>query len=319
MSKPQAREMLSLPSAPRIPAAQLDKLRQVSEDFARSLGPLIEANLHCDCPVEFSGAREAPFRSLHPDLEGGGYVAALTVSPKESNGVLLVSQALAYPLLEALMGGKPASAADLNRRFTRVEEVLLEGLFSLALHELGRCWRDPAHVEFKLQPTQPGAGRRDLFLGSEVMLVLMFTLSLAGSLQETISIAVPASLIQCRANESSEAAEAGGCSVEQSHGRIEALVLPAQVELDIRLEGPSLQMKALDALETGQLLVLDLSLEQSVAGYVNGVRKFNGQVVSDGKQRLYLIDAFVTTAGISAPAAPNRPGAEAAIEQLSAR
>src|SRR6185503_4775139 len=98
--------------------------------------------------------REAPFQSLYPDLEGDGYVAALTVSPREANGVLLVSQALAYPLLEALMGGKPASTVDLNRRFTRVEEVLLEGLFSLALHELGRCWRDPDDVEFKLQPTQ---------------------------------------------------------------------------------------------------------------------------------------------------------------------
>ncbi len=71
--------------------------------------------------------------------------------------------------------------------------------------------------------------------------------------------------------------------------RVLRLVKPSHLLIDARLQGPTLKVQDLLALEEGDVLAFDFSTEKSLNLLVNGRLKFQGQVAAQGKKKAFLI------------------------------
>ena len=70
------------------------------------------------------------------------------------------------------------------------------------------------------------------------------------------------------------------------------LIQPATLEFEARLDGPKVGLRDLLNIKEGQIVLLDQGPDGRVDGLLNKSCYFRGQVVSDGKKRLLLIDSF---------------------------
>jgi flagellar motor switch protein FliM len=64
----------------------------------------------------------------------------------------------------------------------------------------------------------------------------------------------------------------------------------ATVELEVRLQGPTLPFEELMELKAGQVLTFDYSLETPLEAWVNGAVPVPGYVVSAGRKRAFQIE-----------------------------
>jgi flagellar motor switch protein FliM len=79
-------------------------------------------------------------------------------------------------------------------------------------------------------------------------------------------------------------------SSADEQGRLLRLLKPASLQLDVRLQGPSLAARDLTQLEVGDVLQLDYDLARPVDLLVNGVLKYRGHVVAAGRRRAFVVE-----------------------------
>jgi flagellar motor switch protein FliM len=102
-------------------------------------------------------------------------------------------------------------------------------------------------------------------------------------------------------------------SAEQS--RVLRLVRDASLTLESRLDGPTVTVEDLLAMEEGHVLMLDYPVNRPVELLVNGAPKFLGQVVSSGRKRGCMIEeirrspAHPTSKEEDKPVSPSPEGA----------
>jgi flagellar motor switch protein FliM len=64
----------------------------------------------------------------------------------------------------------------------------------------------------------------------------------------------------------------------------------AQVELEVRLQGPTLAVNEILDLQAGQVITFDYSLQKSLHGLVNGDVAIMGHIVSAGRKRAFQVE-----------------------------
>jgi len=67
------------------------------------------------------------------------------------------------------------------------------------------------------------------------------------------------------------------------------LIMPARVDIDVRLPQQQIQTKDLLALQSGDILTLDMPINSPVDFILNGKTYFRGSVVRAGKKRAFRI------------------------------
>lgn len=78
-------------------------------------------------------------------------------------------------------------------------------------------------------------------------------------------------------------------SSEAEHQRMLKLVKPSTVMVDARMNGPTVILEDLLAVEEGDVLSFDFSTRNDIDLILNGKHKFNGKIVQSGNKRAFQI------------------------------
>ncbi len=76
-----------------------------------------------------------------------------------------------------------------------------------------------------------------------------------------------------------------------------ALLEDAQVELEVRLQGPTLAVTELLALQAGHVITFDYSLHKSLHGLLNGDLAVMGHIVTAGRKRAFQVEQLTRRTG----------------------
>jgi len=91
-------------------------------------------------------------------------------------------------------------------------------------------------------------------------------------------------------------------ATEEERGRVLRLIRPAIINLDARLQGPTLGVEALLDLKEGDILAFDYPLDRPLDVMVNGKLKYQGEIVSTGRKRGFQIQQLVVDETLKAAA-----------------
>src|SRR3954452_17782263 len=149
-NKPQARAY-DFRRSDRIPKEQIRALRAVHDTFARSLGSTLSAYLRTYVTVNLISVEQLTFADFVATLNSPTCIATIGMNPFEGVGVLELNPALAFPLIECLLGGGKVKPLVVNREMTAIEQRILGGLLTLILQTLSLSWQSVATVDFSLE------------------------------------------------------------------------------------------------------------------------------------------------------------------------
>lgn len=280
----------------RIAKDQLRSIHLLHENFARSLASSLSAYLRAYVMVSLVSVEQLSFLEFSQCLPSPSCIIAMGMRPYDGNGVLEINPTLIFPVLEMLLGGsgKSSSTSRLSRELTEIEQSIVEVVFRIILHDLRESWRQVTNVSFSIESHETEPSLLQFMAPNEAVVAISLEIRV-GEIAGMMNIGIPSIIIkmlrqkfdQGWSNRRSEVTEA-------DQRRMLQLIKPGLIQIDARLQGPTLKVEDLLAIEEGDVLMFDYSTEKPLNLLVNSRLKFHGQVVAQGKKKSFLIRSLNT-------------------------
>jgi flagellar motor switch protein FliM len=274
----------------RIPKSQVRAIHLLHDNFVRSLVSSLSAYLRSYLTVNLVSVEQLSYAEFLEGLPSPTCMVSLGLRPYDGNGVLELNPSLVFPILEMLLGGTGKSSGSIQREITEIEQKLLDGLFRIILNDLAEAWKDVTAIDFSIESMETEPQLLHLLAPNEAVVTIAVEIRF-GEVVGMMNIAMPSIVIKMMRQKFDQQ-----WSVRKTHAseeeqqRVLRLLRGAELELEARLEGSSLTVRDLVSLTEGHLLTFDFQAEAPVALYVNGEHKYDGQVVTTGKKRAFLLE-----------------------------
>lgn len=265
-------------------------VRLANETLARELTISLSAFLRTSVTATHTGGAEISFGEFPAD-DSRACFGLTIVRPKDRKLVLVVEHSILLPLVGTALGAKPGSFATVERKPTEIELQVVSLLYRLILADAYRNWATlmDAPLETVTLEFEPAPAR--ILPPTEPVFAAHFELKV-GDVAGQLTLLAPPDLFTAVVEEK----QAVPVEKPETTVTVEAtleLLLGSEVLLQVWLDGSQMRLGDLLRLNEGQVLRLDHSVERSVVCTINGISKYNGQVVSTGHRRAFQLDDLI--------------------------
>jgi flagellar motor switch protein FliM len=274
----------------RIAKDQLRSIHLLHETFARSMASSLSAYLRAYVVVNLVSVEQLSYMEFSQCLPSPSCLVSLGMKPYEGNAVLEINPALVFPILEMLLGGNAKSTLRINREITEIEQSILDGLYRIVLHDLCTAWQAVTQLEFSIAAHETEPQLLQILAPNEAVVAISMEVRI-GDNSGMMNIGIPSIVVKMlRHKFDQQWSVRRSESTEGEQARILRLIKPASVQLDGRLNGPTLSVEDLMDLSEGDVLTFDYPIDNPVDLVINGKLKFHGHVVNTGRKRAMQIE-----------------------------
>src|SRR5579875_738417 len=269
----------------RIPVDQLRAVQSIHENFARVLGSSLSAYLRTFVSIDIARIEQLSFAEFSRTAARPSTTLALRMRPQEAIALLQLSHPALFPMLEILLGGTGRSPANIDREITEIERSIFQPVLRILLQELRTAWRPVSPIEFTAEDEL--AARQ--ILSSTAPNFELLVISLQVSIGETaglLNLGMPSRAMRALLQTSPVTTPEPPA---QDSLKMLRLLDRAQLNADIRLNGPGMLFRDLLNIEPGDVLMFDHPLAKEVELELNGTSKFKGHVVAAGNKRAFQV------------------------------
>jgi flagellar motor switch protein FliM len=168
---------------------QLRAINQLHENFARNLTVAIGGYLRIAFDCRLASAEQLTYREFLQRVPEQTYLASCDLLPVGATALFQLDFAIAFPIIEVLLGGEGASGG-ITRDITEIEGQVLEGLVRIICRELQASWH-ALSLEFKFGARQHLVDTPRLMSPEEKNLCLNFEIKMSET-RGALNLAVPA-------------------------------------------------------------------------------------------------------------------------------
>lgn len=272
-------------------SAAADQLRLANEALARDLSLNLSAFLRAPVNVSYTCASKTPYSDFLNNDDRSCFAAVLT-RPQEHRLVLRADYDLLFPLIGIALGAKAGAFLSPSRKPTEIELQVATLLFRLILAEAFRAWAPLIHTHLEALTLEVEPTPSRILSAGDLVCTAEYELATAECTGKVI-LAAPAELFADSVGAQRKVPQAGSESTE-SPGRVLSLMMSAQVNVEIWLDSSEIRLGDLLQLQPGQIVKLDHTSEKRVTCTLNGKRSFEGQIVSTGTRRAFLIEDTIS-------------------------
>lgn len=270
-------------------------LQSIHEAFARSVSNALSTFLQSEIQVKLAGTHLTTAGEFQKTVPNPSCLILLRLHPGSESMMLYLESATALALLDLLLGGTGTPVAA-PRELTEIEWSLLEEISRTILRSLGESWQIIKSVEFVVESM---GSDPDLMACPEPTrsdLRVSFEMEIAGQFGQ-FEIAVPNSFFALSAAAPLPQEIAKDLASKADMERNARLLEDAEVELEVRLEGPRLSFRDFLALQQGQVVKLDHALHAPVRAVVNGDPSLTGHILRAGRKRAFQVEDTFSVQG----------------------
>jgi flagellar motor switch protein FliM len=259
----------------RIPPGPLRFIHAMHETFARALQSALSGILLRPVETRLVGVHQLPLGEFVSSQPHPAVLILLSAAPLEGNFLLAINPAIAYPLLERLLGAGRVAAPQRDRALSPLEWNVTDALTARVLDLLAEAWAPLAPARFTVlrRESDPQSLKFDSANEPSVAVTLEIVL---GDQRGALEIVFPAVAAEPYFPKMAASAPFSG-KKDAGEGREEAIsrrLAPAEVEVGAHFPVESIRLKDLETLRPGDVLVSNHPHSGPVFMTVEGRRKF---------------------------------------------
>lgn len=266
--------------AGQINKEQVRAISMLHEGFARNLTHSLGAYLRVIFETNLVSVEQLTYREFLARIPDCAYCASFQLSPMNATAALELDLALAFPIIDLLLGGQ-GTAEKQMRQITDIEEQILEGVVKLLCHELEFAWQ-PLGLTFQFEERQQPAQMQRLLPPSEKTLSLSFEIRMQNS-QGMLNLAFPAvvsnALLRKLSRDWGYHKRRGP---EEASRRIQSRALEFPFELELGVPHLSVPLNTLLQLEPGTVVPFRRAVQTAATVQVGGRELFTAMAVRSG-------------------------------------
>jgi flagellar motor switch protein FliM len=279
-------------SAGQISTDQLRAISLLNDLFARNLTHNLAAWLRTRFQVNLVSAEQIPFSEFLLRVPEISYVASVRMEPLGALAVLQLDLALAPPIIDLLLGGEGRDGA--LRELTDIEESILASVVEIICRELTAAWQ-PVGLNFNFERRQMQTQVARIMSVTEKTLCLSFEIRMPHS-SGLLNLAFPAvvanTILRRLSSDWARRRRHGG----ETRARMEAAARRIRFGASLQLPAVRMAASAIENLELGSVLRLDLAANTLSEWKVGGQTLSLAQAIRQGTHRAARIDRPVIEA-----------------------
>jgi flagellar motor switch protein FliM len=278
----------------RIAKDQLRAIHLLHENFGRSLASSLSAYLRAYVAVNLVSVEQLSFMEFTRCLPSPTSMIVLGMKPFDGNAVLEINPSLVFPILEMLLGGSGKVTTIITREITEIEQSILEGLLRIILQDLRTCWHAVTALEFSIESHETEPQLLQILAPNEAVVAISMEVRI-GETAGMMNLGIPSIIVKMlRQKFDQQWSVRKTQATELEHARVLRLIRPANVNLDARLRGPTVDVSMLLDLVAGDILAFDYPVGRPLDLMVNGKLKYRGEVITTGRKRGFEVQQLVT-------------------------
>ncbi len=281
----------------RIAKDQLRAIHQLHENFSRSLASSLSAYLRAYVIVNLVSVEQLSFMEFSQCLPSPTVITALAMRPFEGSAVLELNPSLVFPVVEILLGGSGRTASiKLDREITEIEHSVLDGMYRIILRDMREAWKAVTTLDLSVEARETEPQMLQLLAPTEAVVAISMEVRI-GDHVGMMNIGIPSIIIKMlRQKFDQQWSVRKSESTDGERSRITRLIRNAEIKIDTRLDGAVITTQDLLALNEGDLLKLDHAFNRPLKLLLNGVNKYEGQIVDNGRKRCFRLDRYLDPA-----------------------
>ena len=281
-------------SAGQISTDQLRAISMLNDLFARNLTHNLAAWLRTRFQVNLVSAEQIPFNEFLLRIPEISYVASVRMEPLGALAVLQLDLALAPPIIDLLLGGEGRDGP--LRELTDIEESILASVVEIICRELTAAWQ-PVGLSFNFERRQMQTQVARIMSVTEKTLCLSFEIRMPHS-SGLLNLAFPAvvanTILRRLTSEWARRRRHAG----ETRVRMEAAARHIRFGASLQLPPVRMAASAIENLQTGSVLRLDLAANTLAEWRVGGQALSLAQAIRQGAHRAARMERQIDEAEI---------------------
>ncbi len=273
----------------RIAKEQLRTIHLLHENFTRSMSSSLSAYLRSYVVVNLISVEQLSFLEFTQSLSSPTCLMTLGMKPYDGSAILEMNPSLVFPIVEMLLGGNGKAPTPLTREITEIEQSVLEVVLRVILNDLRTAWTPVASIEFSIESQETEPQLLQILAHNEAVVAIGIEVRI-GETSGMMNVGIPSIVIKMlRQKFDQQRTVRKSLPSESEQERMLNLVRSAEIHLDVRVPEQSIPVPDLLELREGDILLLDHGAGAPLELFINGKKKFSGEVVGvSGKRALHI-------------------------------
>jgi flagellar motor switch protein FliM len=274
-------ERYNFSRAGQISNDQMRAISSVNDLFARNLMHTLGAWLRAPFKLKLVAGEQLPFSEFLERLSSPTYVCAIRLEPLGAVGLLELELALAFPLVDVLLGG--IGRTSLARELTDIEEAILTSVVELAVQELNMAWQSVG-LEFVFEKRESEAAVARMMTAGERTLCVSFEARMPEA-QGAINLCLPAVVLNAILRRLISEGDRPKRRSKESQVRVRELIGEAKIDAVLQLPRMRLSASELSTMAPGTILRLPLPQHSVSELHMGGLQLAFAHPVRKGEHR----------------------------------
>ena len=260
----------------RITRDELRSLHFLHDRFAVNVSTSLSAYLRSVTEVSIVSAEQFMYSEFLMSLPDSTAFYALEIEPFNLSGALEISPAVAFTIVDRMLGGNGQAPAP-NRPLTEIELNVVDTVVKVLLENLTETWKPISDVQFRIRGRETRPQMLQVTDHNEIMIVLVFDVRLSEN-RGALHLCFPASAVEGMV----ERLAPGGPRSHRDPNPVEEAWLCSNLgrmpfEVTAQLE-MSLSARELVELRPGDVLALPHPTSHPVDVRVSQIQRFTGRL-----------------------------------------
>ncbi len=263
----------------RVSKEQIHSLHFLHDRFARNVSTSMSAYLRTITETSVVSVEQFSYSEFLMSLADPTAFYALSIPPFDELGALEINPAIAYAMVDRMLGGV-GKAATPNRALTEIEQNVVDSIMKLLLDALTETWRPIVDLSFGIRGRETRPQMLQVAAPNETVLMVTFDMKV-GESRGMANLCLPVSIVETSGSHFAQAwhrARREPTPVER--GWVQENLSRVPMALDAMLES-RLTARELLAMTPGDVVSLGVAAHKPIDLLVGNTVKFKGRLAID--------------------------------------
>ena len=264
----------------RVSKDQMRALQTLHETFARNFGASLSGFLRTIIEVKVATCEQMTYSEFISSLPNPTSFNLIQSDKLEGQMCLEISPLIIYPIIDRLLGGTSTDLFIPQRPMTLIETRLIGNVTARGLAALSEAWASIKQMAFSITATESNPQLVQIVPPNEVVVVLGFELKMSNR-AGTMNLCIPYNVMEPVIEDLSAQSWFSTMKNQRSKS-IEDQISQGLSRAGLRITGmlaeTTITLSDLMNMSPGDLVVTDKPANQPVVLWVEGEKKFLGQI-----------------------------------------
>ena len=262
----------------RVSKEQLRAFRSIHDKLARTSSSQISSIMRSIVEIQLHSVDQMTYGEFLMSLPNPTSFNVFSMRPLEGNGILEVNPSIAYPMIDRILGGK-GEPFENNREFSDIESSLFETILKVLMDNLGDAWKVVEHIQPVIEQKESSPNVVQIVAQNEIVVMIVMEI-IIGQSSGMMNICYPVialeSLLPKLASRDLMLNESG--SKKSRNQDLKVILGGSKVIMEAYLGSTEVTLQDILELENGDMLKLNVSVNDGIELSVNGKSRFIGDV-----------------------------------------